>query len=168
MKCSHMSLSDIMCLHYYLQAIICLSCLHVMIRDLSITDNFISNKESENRACLRIQCFNAGSKSCLEVLFVFLPASTFVLLCFWCSSELKPGVNNRAHLIPPSFSKAPSKACLTSSSCLLFRPIIRQLPFWFAASCDLGQRWHLQICVFNLIWFFFQFGPWFAKKKMNF
>lgn len=51
----------------------------------------------------------------------FSPVSSFVSLSVWCSSELKPGVNNRAHLIPHSFAKASP-----SSPCLLFRPIIYQ------------------------------------------
>ena len=54
----------------------------------------------------------------------FLPVSSFVSLYVWCSSELKPGVNNRAHSIPHSFSKASS-----SSSCLFFRPIFHQRDF---------------------------------------
>lgn len=73
-----------------------------------------------------------------QILFWSSPAFSVVSPSFWSLSEVKPGVNNRAHSIPHSFSKASLlKACLTSSSCLPFQthylsvclPVSRHLDF---------------------------------------
>lgn len=137
-------------LHYYLPAILmCLPCPHVTIHHLIITNTLVT--WDIWKLCLLFGLtFHVGNKSCC-VLWGFLPAFSFVSLSFWCSSELKPGVNNRAHSILHSFSKAsPPKACLTSSSWRLFRPIIYRSVFCLFSFLRFRLQLHLQFVMFGL------------------